>query len=235
MQWYGYTGASSLAETARISVIAEGTFSSATAAASAIVFSTNISGTGLTEAARFNSSGAFLLSTTTTAMGSGNTANTGTAMTSGGVISSASSGAASLNLNRLTSDGGTAAFYRAGTLVGGINVTATATTYSTSSDYRLKTNVQPFVNALRTVAKLKPVTYDWKVNGQHSQGFIAHELAEVVPDAVAGQKDAVDDNGGIQPQSVDYSKLVVFLTAAIQEQQAAIVALEARLAALEPA
>jgi hypothetical protein len=71
--------------------------------------------------------------------------------------------------------------------------------------------------ALATVAKLKPVTYNWKVDGSNGQGFIAHELAEVVPDCVTGEKDAVDTEGNPQYQGIDTSFLVATLTAAIQE------------------
>jgi hypothetical protein len=71
------------------------------------------------------------------------------------------------------------------------------------------------------------------VDGSAGQGFIAHELQEVVPDCVTGTKDAVDENGNIRPQGVDTSFLVATLTAAIQEQQAMIVQLQADVAALK--
>jgi hypothetical protein len=116
---------------------------------------------------------------------------------------------------------------------GGVSQTQTTVSYNTSSDYRLKENVLPMTGALAKIAALKPVTYTWKVNGSAGQGFIAHELQEIVPDCVTGAKDAVDENGNIRPQGVDTSFLVATLTAAIQEQQAIISAMEARLAALE--
>ena len=106
--------------------------------------------------------------------------------------------------------------------VGNINCTASATAYVTSSDYRLKENIQPMVGALDTVAQLKPVTYKWKIDGSDGQGFIAHELQEVVPDCVIGEKDAVNEDGSIKAQGIDTSFLVATLTAAIQEQQAII-------------
>jgi hypothetical protein len=123
----------------------------------------------------------------------------------------------------------------AGTEVGYIYSTATATTYGTSSDYRLKENVQPMQGALATVAQLKPVTYTWKADGSTGQGFIAHELQEVVPDCVTGEKDAVDEDGNPKYQGIDTSFLVATLTAAIQEQQAIITSLTERVAALEGA
>jgi hypothetical protein len=124
--------------------------------------------------------------------------------------------------------------------VGRIGCNGTATSYITSSDYRLKENITPMTGALAKVAQLKPVTYKWKVNGSDGQGFIAHELAEVVPDCVSGEKDAIDANGDIQPQGIDTSFLVATLTAALQETKAlldtqaeTINALTARIVALE--
>ena len=121
----------------------------------------------------------------------------------------------------------------AGTQRGSINSTGSATTYVTSSDYRLKENITPMIGALATIAQLKPVTYNWKDGGFAGQGFIAHELAEVVPDCVAGEKDAVDAEGKPQYQGIDTSFLVATLTAAIQEQQALITQLQADVATLK--
>jgi len=116
----------------------------------------------------------------------------------------------------------------AGTQRGSITVSSTATSFNTSSDYRLKEDVQPMAGALARVAQLKPVTYKWKVDGSDGEGFIAHELAEVVPQCVTGEKDAVetytDEEGNEQTrpvyQGIDTSFLVATLTAAIQELKA---------------
>ena len=124
-------------------------------------------------------------------------------------------------------------FYRVGSIVGSVQTSLSATSYITSSDYRLKENIQPMAGALAKVAALKPCTYTWKVDGSDGQGFIAHELAEVCPDAVTGEKDAVNEDGSIKPQGVDTSFLVATLTAAIQEQQAMIEELKAKVAAME--
>ena len=124
-------------------------------------------------------------------------------------------------------------FQRGGTLVGQITTTNSTCAYNSVSDYRLKENIAPMIGALGKVAQLNPVTYKWKSNGLDGQGFIAHELQEVVPDCVAGEKDAVDADGKIIPQGIDTSFLVATLTAAIQEQQALITALTARITALE--
>jgi hypothetical protein len=119
--------------------------------------------------------------------------------------------------------------YGAGTNAGYISSTGTTTSYTSASDYRLKENVQPMQNALAKVAQLNPVTFTWKDNGFDGQGFIAHELQAVVPDAVVGEKDAVNEDGSIKPQAIDTSFLVATLTAALQEQQAIIENLKARL------
>jgi hypothetical protein len=129
----------------------------------------------------------------------------------------------------------------AGSTVGAVNTNSSSTTYGTSSDYRLKQNIAPMTGALSKVALLKPCTYTWKADGSDGQGFIAHELAEVVPDAVTGEKDAVetytDEDGNeqtrIKPQGIDTSFLVATLTAAIQEQQTIITDLKSRIEALE--
>lgn len=112
-------------------------------------------------------------------------------------------------------------------IVGYIRTLNSATTYSTSSDYRLKENIAPMTGALNVVAQLKPVTYTWKIDGTDGQGFIAHELQAVVPDCVTGEKDAVDAEGNPIYQGIDTSFLVATLTAAIQEQQAIIEQLKA--------
>ena len=127
------------------------------------------------------------------------------------------------------------AFYKGDTqnIVGTISCTTTATTYNTSSDYRLKENVTSMTGALAKVAQLKPVTYTWKIDGSTGQGFIAHELQEVVPGAVTGEKDETYSNGNPKYQGVDASFLVATLTAAIQEQQLIINQLVADVAALK--
>lgn len=123
-------------------------------------------------------------------------------------------------------------FYNSGNAkVGGITTTGSSTTFATSSDYRLKENVQPMTGALATVAQLKPCTYDWIASKEKSQGFIAHELQSVVPECVVGEKDAVDAEGKPVYQGIDTSFLVATLTAALQELNAKVTALETQLGA----
>jgi len=134
--------------------------------------------------------------------------------------------------------------------VGSIQSSGSATSYNTSSDYRLKENIVPMTGALAKVAQLKPVTYKWKADGSDGEGFIAHELQTIKPDCVSGNKDAVeiytdeDGNEATRPayQGIDTSFLVATLTAALQETKAlidtqaeTITALTARITALENA
>ena len=105
--------------------------------------------------------------------------------------------------------------------------------YLTSSDYRLKKDVSPMTTGLSTVMQLNPVNFVWKHNNKPANGFLAHELQEHCPDAVSGEKDALNEDGSIKVQSVDTSFLVATLTAAIQEQQVIINELKSRIETLE--
>jgi hypothetical protein len=124
-------------------------------------------------------------------------------------------------------------FYYNGTSRGSITTNGSNIAYNTSSDYRLKENIAPMIGALDRVALLKPVTFRWKEDGSASEGFIAHELQEVVPDAVTGEKDALDEKGNPKYQGVDSSFLVATLTAAIQELSAKVDTLQAELNTLK--
>jgi hypothetical protein len=119
------------------------------------------------------------------------------------------------------------------TQAGYITVNGAAASYNSASDYRLKENVIPLVGALAVVNGLRPVKYTWKVDGNAGEGFIAHELQESIPLAVQGTKDQLDSKGNISPQGIDQSKIVPYLVKAIQEQQALITSLTARITALE--
>ena len=135
-------------------------------------------------------------------------------------------------------------FRNANGVVGKINTSGSATSYITSSDYRLKTDVQPMTGAADRVKLLKPCNFEWIVDGTRVDGFLAHEAEEVVPEAVSGTKDAMrDEEYEVTPatdteaavmgtrsvpdmQGIDQSKLVPLLTATIQELIARIEVLE---------
>ncbi|QDP55463.1 MAG: putative fiber protein [Prokaryotic dsDNA virus sp.] len=122
----------------------------------------------------------------------------------------------------------------AGNAVGSISINGSATTYNTSSDYRLKTNIRPIENGIDRVNKLKPVKFDWIDNSELvSEGFIAHEVDEIFADAVSGVKDKVDEKGKIVPQSLDYGRITPLLVKAIQEQQEQIETLKAEVKELK--
>jgi hypothetical protein len=203
-----------------------------------------------TERMRIDSSGNLLVGQTTNGA-SGKVAITTANGASGSAIATTNvSGTAQYYAAAFYNNGATNSF------CGGISVSGTTTTFATSSDYRLKENIAPMTGALDVVAQLKPCTYSWKSTGESTQGFIAHELQEVVPECVVGEKDAVDENDNPRYQGIDTSFLVATLTAAIQElaaasveqqamitsqselinaQQAALTTLTERVAALEGA
>ena len=215
---------------------------------------------------RMNASGAAFFSGNYTVdyPGSNNT-STGIYLESAGQLCVSRDNTVAGRFNRNSSDGILVSFARQGTEVGSVQITTTATSYVTSSDYRLKENIAPMTGALAKVALLKPVTYKWKSNGLDGQGFIAHELQAVVPDCVLGEKDGTqmqpyeitpavnatydEDGNELTPfvdavmgereipkyQGIDTSFLVATLTAAIQEQQALITQLQADVAALKGA
>ena len=146
-----------------------------------------------------------------------------------------------------------------GQLVGYVAMGASSTTYSTTSDYRLKEDVQPMTGASERVLALNPVNFAWSATGERVDGFLAHEAQAVVPEAVTGEKDAVrdeeyevkpavlDDYGKVVSeavmgtrsvpdyQGIDQSKLVPLLTAALQEALGRIETLEADVATLKGA
>lgn len=117
--------------------------------------------------------------------------------------------------SRRSSNGDLILFRRDTTTVGSISVTTTLTSYNVTSDYRLKQDFKQF-NGLDLVSKIKVYDYEWKADNSRMNGVIAHELQEVIPYAVTGEKD------GDAMQQVDYSKLVPILVQAIQELKSEI-------------
>lgn len=125
-----------------------------------------------------------------------------------------------LNVN---TDDNLADFFRSGTNVGSISVTTTATAYNTSSDYRLKEDLEPVSGAVASVLATPVYRFRWKATPEAPKvyGFMAHEAQATVPEAVTGAKD------GPQMQAIDQSKLVPLLWAAVQELAGRVAALEA--------
>ena len=135
-----------------------------------------------------------------------------------------------------TGDGVQISFRNDNGQVGRINTSGSATSYVTSSDYRLKENVVDMTGAIDRVKQLSPKRFNFIADADTTvDGFLAHEVESVIPNAVTGKKDAVDENGDIDPQGIDHGFLVPLLTKALQEQQATIEALTARITALENA
>ena len=114
--------------------------------------------------------------------------------------------------------------------VGYIQTSGSGTAYGTSSDYRLKENVVDMNNAINRVKELKPKRFNFIVDADKTvDGFLAHEVSDIVPEAIRGTKDAIDDDGNPIYQGIDQSKLVPLLTKAIQELSAKVEELEGKI------
>jgi hypothetical protein len=208
----GYIGIDSNSTVSRI-------VSANTGSGTAVPLTFNVGAAG-PEVARFDTSGRFCLGVTSGSTIAGAVNALGYASRSG------SSGSFSGNVYNLYWNGtGLEAWVDTGSL-GVIN---------TTSDYRIKQNVvTQNSNAVDRVNALRPVTYQikdvgiFKADGVTREGFIAHELAEVIPSAVNGTKDALTEDGNIQPQSLRLDPIIAVLTKAIQELSARVAALEAK-------
>ena len=119
-------------------------------------------------------------------------------------------------------------FKNTGTTRGSIVVDQNNTTYNTTSDYRLKENVNYDWNATTRLKQLKPAQFNFISDSTNTlqDGFLAHEVSSVVPVAVFRDKDEVEDDGSVLPQQLDHSKLVPLLVKTIQELEARITELE---------
>jgi hypothetical protein len=143
-------------------------------------------------------------------------------------------------------------------VMGSITHNNTSVTYGTSSDYRLKENVVELDGAIDRVKLLQPKRFNFIADAENTvDGFLAHEVADVVPEAITGVKDemqeeeyevtpaVLDEDGNVvteavmgtrevpKYQNIDQSKLVPLLTKAIQEQQVLIEQLQAEVALLK--
>jgi hypothetical protein len=104
--------------------------------------------------------------------------------------------------------------------------------FNTTSDYRLKTDLRNY-SGIELVNKIKTYDFSWKANSSRMHGVMAHELQEILPYAVSGSKDAIDENGKMVPQGVDYGRITPVLVKAIQEQDKKINQLKKEKEALE--
>ena len=177
------------------------------------------SGTTPVERMRITSAGKFLVGATTSLIN--NETSQFNAVGASAVAINATTGVNLLN------------WYYNGSIVAAVSTNGSTVTYATSSDYRLKEDIAPMTGALNKVSALKPVTYKWKLSGIDGQGFIAHELQAICPEAVVGEKDAVNEDGSIKAQGIDTSFLVATLTAAIQELNAKVDAQALEIQALK--
>ena len=112
--------------------------------------------------------------------------------------------------------------------VGSVVTNASSTTYNTSSDYRLKENIDYTWDATTRLKQLKPARFNWIADDTNTllEGFLAHEVSSIVPEAVSGEKDAVDDDNNPDYQGIDHSKLVPLMVKTIQELEERIKILE---------
>jgi ABC-type transport system substrate-binding protein len=135
--------------------------------------------------------------------------------------------ATTAEIARYGTDGAVIKFYKVSTEVGNISLTGSSTSYNTSSDHRLKENVDYTWDATTRLKQLKPARFNFIADADTTvDGFLAHEAQAVVPEAVTGTHNEVDDDGNAVMQGIDQSKLVPLLVKTIQELEARITALE---------
>ena len=150
-------------------------------------------------------------------------------------IASGANGGATAFFNRNGDNGTVVQIARDGAEKGGISVTTTAVAYNTTSDYRLKTNLEPISSGINRIKQLPVYRFNWIADesGNKVDGFVAHEAQAIVPECVTGEKDAVDSDGNPIYQGIDQSKIVPLLTAALKEAIVEIEILKSKVATLE--
>jgi hypothetical protein len=179
---------------------------------------------GGTERARINTGGELFVGTTSQPGAGSNT--TGSCLGGAGYIIGQRNSAPVGFFGRGVDNGELIVFYRGTTQVGNISVTTSATAYNTGSDYRLKEDLKE-IKGLDKVSAIKVYDFKWKSSDDRMDGVLAHELAEVLPYAVIGEKD------GEQMQGVDYSKIVPILIKSIQELSADLTSAKQEIALLK--
>jgi hypothetical protein len=234
------TGTDAILVSAAIQAVAEGDHSSSSNATS-LQFMTGAS-EAAAEKMRVSSNGTIAVGHT----GSSGSSLTGTGATGVYLSPSATTGASCfasvgdqpLTLNRAddtTNNITLLGLRRQNSVCGTIKGTNTTAQYNTSSDYRLKENVDYTWDATTRFKQLKPARFNWIVDKTNTlvDGFLAHEVTSIVPQAISGEKDAVDSEGNIDPQGIDHSHLVPLLTKALQEAITKIETLETEMTSLK--
>jgi len=191
-----------------------------------LIFSIAPSGTtnAVTEQMRINSTGDLLINCTS------DPSNT----VSGVMLRDVSRGACVISRGNASSLSNMISFRNSNGEVGSIKTSGSSTSFNTSSDYRLKENVVTDWDATTRLKQLKPSRFNFIADADTTvDGFLAHEVSSIVPEAISGKKDAVDADGNPEYQGIDQSKLVPLLTKALQEAVAKIETLEAKVTALE--
>jgi hypothetical protein len=187
---------------------------------------------GGSEVARIDSGGNLLVGTTDTTPwnnSANTTADNGFVVSSNGTTGITRHQAEALNLNRTGNNGSVLVFQRSGTNEGSVSVTTTGTTYNTTSDIRLKTDINPIADATDKLMAMNAVTHKWKADPDADavHGFIAQEMQEIVPEAVS-KGDNEDDMW-----SMDYGRITPVLVAALQDAHKKIEELAAEVAKLK--
>ena len=170
------------------------------------------------ERMRITSGGDVLVGTTSDTFYNGSNAGIGLFGANTFIAASRSSATCAF-FNRFTTTGDIVQIRYAGSNVGSISYNGINTLYNATSDYRLKEDLKDY-NGLDIINQLKTYNFKWKEAGIRDYGMMAHELQEILPNYVNGQRDAIDEDGKIKPQGVDYSKIVPILVKAIQELHA---------------
>jgi len=211
------------------------------------------------ERMRIDSSGNVLVGTTnTTGIPTGNSTNVGAYISSTGIYVNQINNESNIYLSKASGYGysGFVRFFVTGIERGSITTNGSSVSYNTTSDYRLKENVVDLTSATNRLKQLQPKRFNFIADADTTvDGFLAHEVSSVVPEAINGTYNEVevwkegeelpegvsvgdnklDDEGNTIPkyQGIDQSKLVPLLTASLQEAIAKIEELETRLEALE--
>ena len=175
------------------------------------------------EVGRFDASGNFLVAGTSTTPGLGNT-TTGLALRADGIVSF--SGASNyFNINR-NGTGTIQQFNSSGNTKGSVTIASGGVTYATTSDIRLKQDIEP-LDATDKLMAMNPVSYNWKADpdGPRSMGFIAQEMEEIMPEAV--------NTGNDKMMQMDYGRITPILVSALQDAHKKIEELESRIAMME--